>query len=136
MACHSVFTGLDYHSEGDSSWFLLEYQKNVVGQTRSFVSHIEMGVGEAAADPQALLLFSGGKTRQGSGPRSEGEGYWLVAEAHNWWDKPQVRERAFSEDHARDSFENVIFGLCRFYELTGKNGRRERFSRRRHKPIG
>lgn len=23
------------------------------------------------------------------------------------------------QEHARDSFENVLFGLCRFHELTG-----------------
>ena len=27
--------------------------------------------------------------------------------------------RTFTEEHARDSFENLLFGLCRFYELTG-----------------
>lgn len=36
----------------------------VPGQTHSFVQHIQLGVETAAADPQALLLFSGGKTRR------------------------------------------------------------------------
>ncbi|GAB4816506.1 hypothetical protein N2152v2_003552 [Parachlorella kessleri] len=168
VACHSVYTGLDFrHMEEDSSWFLLEYQK-VPGQTHSFVQHIQLGVEQAAADPSALLLFSGGKTRreagpraegegywmvtaegrlvraqapqyhspgltgrvyslQGggpsgrgeAGPRAEGEGYWMVAEAAGWYGHKGVRERTFTEDHARDSFENLLFGLCRFYELTG-----------------
>ena len=30
----------------------------------SFLEHIQLGVKEAAADPDALLLFSGGKTRK------------------------------------------------------------------------
>ncbi|KAL4420761.1 hypothetical protein ABPG75_010417 [Micractinium tetrahymenae] len=120
VACHSVYTGLDYtHADEKSSWFLLDYQK-VPGQTNSFVEHIQLGVREAAADPDSLLLFSGGKTRKDAGPRAEGEGYWLVAEAAKWWGNPQVRERAFTEDKARDSFENLLFGLCRFYELTGR----------------
>lgn len=38
--------------------------QEVVGQTESFVEHIQLGVREAAADPEALLLFSGGKTRR------------------------------------------------------------------------
>lgn len=57
-----------------------------------------------------------------AGPRAEGEGYWMVAEAHGWYGHRGVRERTFTEDHARDSFENMLFGLCRFYELTGGAG--------------
>lgn len=121
VACHSVYTGLDYtHSDDESSWFLLDYQKQVPGQTGSFVRHIELGVRTAANDPQALLLFSGGKTRKAAGPRAEGDGYWLVAEAAGWYGHPEVRERTFTEDRARDSYENLLFGLCRFYELTGR----------------
>ncbi|KAM7518720.1 hypothetical protein LguiB_017682 [Lonicera macranthoides] len=32
----------------------------------------------------------------------------------------KVRGRALTEEHARDSFENLLFSLCRFRELTGK----------------
>ncbi|KAL4517833.1 hypothetical protein Ndes2526B_g02233 [Nannochloris sp. 'desiccata'] len=120
VACHSVYTGLDFkHPESQSSWLLLDYQK-VPGQTQSFLEHIKLGIKQAAADPEAMLMFSGGKTRKEAGPRAEGLGYWLVAEANGWFGhQAAVRERAFTEDHARDSFENLLFGLCRFYELTG-----------------
>jgi hypothetical protein len=120
VACHSVYRGLDFkHPEEQSSWLLLDYQK-VPGQTQSFLDHIRLGIKQAAADPDALLMFSGGKTRKEAGPRAEALGYWLVAEANNWFGhQAEVRERAFTEDHARDSFENLLFGLCRFYELTG-----------------
>lgn len=30
-----------------------------------------------------------------------------------------VRDRALTEEHARDSFENLLFSICRFRELTG-----------------
>ena len=30
-----------------------------------------------------------------------------------------VRLRAYTEEHARDSYENLLFSLCRFHELTG-----------------
>lgn len=30
-----------------------------------------------------------------------------------------VRWRAMTEEHARDSFENILFSVCRFRELTG-----------------
>ena len=38
--------------------------QEVPGQAASFLDHIQLGVKEAAADPEALLLFSGGKTRR------------------------------------------------------------------------
>ncbi|KAL6768781.1 hypothetical protein ACKKBF_B16175 [Auxenochlorella protothecoides x Auxenochlorella symbiontica] len=120
VAGHSVYTGLDYHdAQGSSSWYLLDYQKEVKGQTESFMAHIRLGVEQAAADPKSVLLFSGGKTRASAGPRAEAEGYWLVAEANDWFGFPEVRRRAFTEEKARDSFENLLFGLCRYYELTG-----------------
>jgi hypothetical protein len=31
-----------------------------------------------------------------------------------------VAARATTEEFARDSFENLLFGICRFYECTGK----------------
>jgi hypothetical protein len=30
-----------------------------------------------------------------------------------------VKWRTGTEEHARDSLENVLFSICRFYELTG-----------------
>ena len=30
-----------------------------------------------------------------------------------------VRQRTLTEEHARDSFENLLFSICRFRELTG-----------------
>lgn len=120
VACHSVYTGLDFnHPEDSSSWYLLDYQK-IPGQTHSFIQHIELGVDQAAKNNDSMLLFSGGKTRRDAGPRAESMGYWLLAEANEWFGHPQVREQAFTEEHARDSYENLLFGLCRFYELTGK----------------
>lgn len=74
---------------------------------------------QAAADPLSLLLFSGGQTRQDAGPRSEGASYWQVAEAAGWFGSAEVRARSATEETARDSFENVLFSLCRFYQLTG-----------------
>ena len=121
VACHSVYIGTDFsHPEDQSSWALLDYQK-LPGQTESFVQHIQLGVKEAAMDGKSLLLFSGGKTRKDAGPRAESMGYWMVAEANNWFGyKNVVKSRAFTEEKSRDSLENIIFSLCRFYELTGR----------------
>ncbi|KAG2257268.1 hypothetical protein Bca52824_076562 [Brassica carinata] len=51
--------------------------------------------------------------------RSEAQSYWAVAESKRWFGKDDVRSRALTEEHARDSFENLLFSVCRFRELTG-----------------
>ncbi|KAG2663192.1 hypothetical protein I3760_16G016400 [Carya illinoinensis] len=120
VAGHSVYTSSSCgRAEKEDSWFLESYQKNP-GQAATFVRHIQEGVEIAAKDDAALLLFSGGETRKDAGPRSEAQSYWSVAEFRGWFGMEEnVRWRALTEEHARDSFENLLFSLCRFRELTG-----------------
>lgn len=120
VAGHSVYTSSSCgKADKEDSWFLESYQKNP-GQALTFVRHIEEGVEIAAKDDAALLLFSGGETRKDAGPRSEAQSYWSVAELRGWFGKEEnVRWRALTEEHARDSFENLLFSVCRFRELTG-----------------
>lgn len=101
----------------DDAWALEPFQYG--GQVAAFVAHVEKGIELARLDPRALLLFSGGMTRQGAGPRSEADSYWAVADALGWSGAPAVRERALTEEHAHDSLENVLFSLCRFRQLAG-----------------
>jgi hypothetical protein len=77
--------------------FLQTCLAQIPGQAQTFLDHIKLGIEAAAADPAALLLFSGGQTRQAAGPRSEGLSYWMVAEAAGWYGHPEVRSRAFTE---------------------------------------
>ena len=69
----------------------------VEGQTESFLQHMRLGVGAAAKDPEALLMFSGGQTRAPAGPRSEAASYWGVTDAALWFGKPEVRKRTVLE---------------------------------------
>lgn len=121
VAGHAVYTSTGCDKlNGEASWFLESYQKNP-GQAATFVQHIRAGVLSAASDENALLLFSGGETRKDAGPRSEAQSYWTVAESRNWFGAKQtVRWRSLTEEHARDSFENLLFSICRFKELTGQ----------------
>ncbi|XP_057468895.1 uncharacterized protein C57A10.07-like [Actinidia eriantha] len=120
VAGHSIYTSNSCEKvDEENSWFLESYQKHP-GQAATFVTHIEEGVEIASKDSEALLLFSGGETRKDAGPRSEAQSYWTVAESKGWFGKEvNVRWRSLTEEHARDSFENLLFSVCRFRELTG-----------------
>ncbi|KAM0939909.1 hypothetical protein DsansV1_C19g0158361 [Dioscorea sansibarensis] len=120
VAGHSIYTSVDCgRIESEDSWFLEPYQKHS-GQAATFVTHIKEGVEAVAKDERALLLFSGGETRKDAGPLSEAQSYWSVAESKGWFGAQEnVRSRALTEEHARDSFENLLFSVCRFRELTG-----------------
>ncbi|CAN0185804.1 unnamed protein product, partial [Discosporangium mesarthrocarpum] len=119
---HGVTMGesLEGADRDDSHWYLLDYQKGH-DVPQALVGHIRGGLDELKADPGALVIFSGGKTRGQAGPKSEGEAYYFVAEHYGWWGSPELRARAVTEDFARDSFENLLFSLCRW---EGREGRR------------
>ena len=126
VAGHAIYTGSQWTPQElrvESNWVLESFQK---GQVDTFLRHIRKGVQLAANDSSALLLFSGGQTRLGSGPRSEGLTYWLAAEAYNWYGSPEVKNRSMSEEYARDSMENLLFSVCRFKQVTGNYPKRIR----------
>lgn len=101
----------------EENWILEPFQK---GQVATFMRHIKTGLDLAANHTQALLIFSGGQTRARAGPRTEALSYYQVAEKGLRWNAhPEISMRAMSEEYARDSFENVLFSLCRFRQVTG-----------------
>ncbi|KAA8498874.1 hypothetical protein FVE85_6459 [Porphyridium purpureum] len=124
-AGHTVYKGTSYDRDSianESNWVL---ERNQVGQLPAYLAHIRTSVELAAKDPLALLLFSGGQTRRDAGPTSEAQTYWKTAQAFDWYglnarDSPHaVSHRIFTEEFARDSFENLLFSVCRFREMTG-----------------
>lgn len=79
-----------------------------------------------SADPSAILIFSGGVTRQDHPIQSEAQSYLKLAIANNLLtnngDQLQLRSRAFTEDYALDSFQNLLFSIARFHELAVASG--------------
>ncbi|CAG8463009.1 6345_t:CDS:2 [Ambispora gerdemannii] len=122
VAGHAVFVGSDLeHVEEDSDWVLEDYQKGGE-QVKTFLKHIRKGVELTIDNGEALLIFSGGQTRPSAGPRSESQSYWVLAESLHMFPKLEnstIFNRATTEEYARDSYENLLFSICRFYELTG-----------------
>ncbi|WP_031500771.1 hypothetical protein [Bryobacter aggregatus] len=117
VAGHAIVRDLSNYQD-DKAWHLLDFQR---GEPPKYVEHIRRAVTEAAADPQSILIFSGGATRRDAGPRSESLSYWLLAEHLQWFGHPEVAQRSYLEEFARDSFENLLFGICRYREVRGQD---------------
>ena len=114
---HAVYVAEDFQDPAaDESWHLEEFQR---GEPPLYIAHIRRGVELARLDDRSLLVFSGGQTVVEAGPRSEALVYWLIARHFGWWDAVEVERRAVTEEFARDSFENLLLGICRFHECTG-----------------
>lgn len=104
---------------------MAEFQK---GQTDTFIKHIQFASKIARRDPSAVLVFSGGQTSSKAGPISEGQSYWLLAEALGELvidtDGNSLAGRMIAEEFARDSYENLLFSIARFKEYTGQYPRK------------
>jgi hypothetical protein len=133
IAGHAIWLGGDSYLR-DKDWILEPYQH---GQTGLFAAHIVRGAEMLIQDPAALLVFSGGETRPGAGSRTEAQSYaqlldLLMAEGKVAGIPARqagqavpaevlaLQARATSENFARDSFDNLLFSFCRFYEMTGQ----------------
>eukprot|EP01038_Epipyxis_sp_PR26KG_P005874 gene5874-8101_t len=121
VAGHAVMrlSKLSVADKDDSGWYLLAYQRDQ-GFPSIITSHIKKGIELMKTDPNALLLFSGGETRRDVGPISEAASYYFLAEDKKWMSGDLITNRVFLEEYARDSFENLMFSVCRFREITGK----------------
>jgi hypothetical protein len=116
VAGHAIYIGEGLDTpERDQDWILKGFQR---GEPPQYIEHVRFGVDLAASKPNSLLVFSGGQTRSEAGPRSEGQSYWTLADRFLWWGHADVRSRATTEEFARDSFENFLFGIARFREST------------------
>lgn len=127
-------------AKDEENWMISSFQK---GQTETFLKHIRVAAKIARKDPNAVLVLSGGQTQQFAGPYSEAQSYWtLAASVLNEYDVADVIydggegnkeekvgragegshlvNRMLVEDFATDSYENLLFGIARFREYTGK----------------
>lgn len=119
---HAVlrFSEFDKADISDESWYLLSYQQQQ-GFPQVISSHIRIGIEMMRQDRSSVLIFSGGETRKDVGPYSEALSYFFLAHNKRWLpESSPLNERVALEEYARDSFENLLFSLCRFKEVTGR----------------
>ncbi|KAI9271999.1 hypothetical protein BY458DRAFT_509191 [Sporodiniella umbellata] len=119
IAGHAIYKGPHevHQLFEDSNWILEPYQKG--GQIETFVQHIKKGIELLRQDKDAILIFSGGETRLNAGPVSESFSYWNIAQILIKEEEEELKSRMITEEFAKDSYENLLFSVCRFSEMTG-----------------
>ncbi|KAK9475854.1 hypothetical protein V1514DRAFT_264261, partial [Lipomyces japonicus] len=125
VAGHAIWKGpqdgatVNYANSGENieEWNLKDFQK---GQQATYVRHIEIGLDKIKSDTRSVLIFSGGQTAKSAGPLSEAQSYFSLARTRGIIPPDTaILSRITTEEFARDSFENLLFSICRFYEMTG-----------------
>ena len=113
---HAVYVGTTMsHTHDDKYW-----KGGFPGEAKFYTEHALAGVSQTADGPKSLLIFTGGQTRDTAGPISEAQSYWFLSNQCGWLGHDDVKGRAFTEDFARDSLENLAFGIGRFVQITGE----------------
>lgn len=120
---HAIWKGVDPEKRTeDSEWILNPYQKGT-GKTQVFWEHIAVGAELALGDERSLLVFSGGQTRPGSS-HTEAQSYLRLAVATELLPSTSpstdLFHRVTTEDYALDSYQNLIFSIARFHEVTDR----------------
>lgn len=110
LPCHAVWTGGPLVGKLREEWLLAPFQ--IQGNDHlCFREHVEMGLREREKR-DAVLVISGGKTKKET-QLSEARSYLNLARAMG------ASDGILLEEYARDSFENVLFGLCRYHDEFG-----------------
>lgn len=118
LPCHSIWKpGGATLGESRDEWHLVNFQ--IEGYDHlSMKEHILLSLTELNQDPKSHLIISGGETKKEAGPISESLSYYMLAK-ELCKSEELILTRVSTETFARDSFENVIFLICRFYEIFG-----------------
>ena len=143
VCCHAIFhpsptlANFPLHSpQEESNWHLAPFQKSVPqtgkpGEHETFLAHIWAGIDTVTSGPWAgnsLLVFSGGATKQDLTDVSEARSYYhaalaqTLAQNHKYSGLVQTlfkRNRLLLEEHATDSFQNLLFSILLFKKTTG-----------------
>lgn len=116
LPCHSIWKSGDTLGDLRDEWALAPFQFEGSDHL-CFKEHIVQSMNLLKTDSQAVLIISGGQTKADSGPILESYSYYQLGFAlfPNEWSS--CLKRIILEEHARDSFENVLFLICRFYEI-------------------
>ena len=140
VCCHAIFqpdassSSLPLRSPSDErNWYLAPFQKSnpltgKPGEQEAFVAHILAGLAVASDAENTLLILSGGATKRPVTAKSESRSYLDAALAHELAQGNQGGGRAqmlyskgrlLLEEHATDSFQNLLLSILLFRRTTG-----------------
>ncbi|EON69514.1 hypothetical protein W97_08774 [Coniosporium apollinis CBS 100218] len=119
----------------ESNWHLKPFQRSPFakpGEHETFIQHILAGLqailhGQSADD--CVLVFSGGQTERSIRPLSEAASYWNAARGvlRQTSGEHQIslllslrgKSRILLEEHATDSYQNLLFSIIAFRKAWG-----------------
>ncbi|KAJ4359551.1 uncharacterized protein N0V89_000106 [Didymosphaeria variabile] len=147
VCCHAIFhpnaSSADFplfSPYDEKNWHLAPFQKpnpdtGKPGEQETFVAHALAGINVLLSEwspdfPQStLLVMSGGPTKRSLTPLSEARSYYHAALAqelaqgnlgggrvHQLFSKGRI----LLEEHATDSFQNLLFSVLLFRRITGR----------------
>lgn len=116
LPCHAIWKGGSSRGAERLEWALVDFQIEGFDHL-CFKEHISQGINYIEEDNLSCLVISGGQTKKECGPVSEAESYLQLAK--QLMKNDELQPRIILEEYARDSFENVLFLICRFYEIYG-----------------
>lgn len=127
LPCHSIWKGGEGYGDSADEWHLVDFQ--LEGKDHlCFKDHIIQSIQYLRDHPESYLIISGGQTKHEAGPISESLSYYQLARKlistgnsgpgalSDPSSCPSLLDRITTEEFARDSFENVVFLICRYYE--------------------
>jgi hypothetical protein len=153
VCCHAVFhpdassPTFPLHSPyAENNWHLAPFQTSnpdtaKPGEQETFAAHVAAGIailkGEWSPEvpKRTLLVLSGGPTKPSLTPLSEARSYYhaalaqeLAQGAHAGGQTAQLfsKGRILLEEHATDSFQNLLFSILLFRRTTGRYPRQIR----------
>ncbi|KAF2647691.1 hypothetical protein K491DRAFT_723209 [Lophiostoma macrostomum CBS 122681] len=120
----------------ESNWHLASFQRSdpetgKPGEHETFLGHISAGMDTLTSGAETggnLLVFSGGATKAALTPLSEARSYYNAALAlaiysgqHGGGDAAELFDqgRILLEERATDSFQNLLFSIVLFRQITG-----------------
>lgn len=117
VPCHSIWIDKGFKGVNAEEWILADFQKDGMDHL-CFIDHIHKACEALSASEGSIIIISGGQTKTQAEGLSEAKSYFnLAKQTVAGFD--ELVDRVFLEEYARDSFENVLFLLCKFKELTG-----------------
>ncbi|KAF2757651.1 hypothetical protein EJ05DRAFT_538808 [Pseudovirgaria hyperparasitica] len=135
VCCHAIYLGSRSTPDADPydeiAWLLQHFQKSTAtkqSEHETFIHHVTTGLNmtrTGAWRNKSILVISGGRTKRNITELSESESYYHAL-LHTSDEVRSHAQQAFTagtlllEEHATDSYQNLLFSIIAFRKRTGR----------------